>query len=751
MRRLLALLILGLAAAFGAPAAAAELPVLELRAGADAPAVAPFVRYTTLAGETGAAQWRALVDGPLERVRGPTIHFGPPGIKTLVLLKLRNGGTGQGSWILTTGRGTLNHFRLFAATDDRLDLLVDADDPREVRQNLRTYQAFSTELVLDPGQEKLILIEFLSESSSYLPLKIQTYGSFFADRRANIAMVSAVVVGALTLLLLNFLFFSITGFREFLWLAVAEFFFAMSTVHAEGYITIFFLYDQPLAGIAVEDFIKCGFAGAMAQFGRSFVRTAVHFPRSDRALKALIAAAILLLLLLPGTALYPAELRAGLHLASWLVAVTVALFLPFVGYAAMKQLGVQLWPLFVGWASLGLFIVYAAIASMGVFAWLPVNWHLAGPIGLFEAVMVTLALGLNLRKIQRDKLAADANYARSLAEQLAISERAKRLAEEKAFALETVDSQNALLHASGHDSRQVIFLLNSAVAALRRDDRLQPDPALVDMLQSSADYLNEIVATTMSGANIAAGESDFVALGSFRGQALLEPLAMMFKRLFAAKQLTLDVRVEGEVTLVSDRPLLMRALANLLSNSCDHTSVGGARVTLRLDAGRAIIEIADSGSGMPPAVAAALNAGTAARVRGDASDQGTGSGFAAARRIVETLRGTLAVVASDASGTTVRLVLPAAAAGIEPIAADELAAGLPGWTLLDFDQRAAFDAVLAAPGATRERLIALTYDDTSATRGRLSELVAMAIIKPACRELLEHPLLAERRRDQAGT
>src|SRR3546814_11184465 len=85
------------------------------------------------------------------------------------------------------------------------------------------------------------------------------------------------------------------------------------------------------------------------------------------------------MILLPGLAYYPPELRFLLHIATWLVTVAVALFLPFVGYAAMKQLGFQLWPLFVGWASLALFIVYAAIASMGIFTWLPVNWLPAGP------------------------------------------------------------------------------------------------------------------------------------------------------------------------------------------------------------------------------------------------------------------------------------------------------------------------------------------------------------------------------------
>src|SRR3546814_7253294 len=97
-----------------------------------------------------------------------------------------------------------------------------------------------------------------------------------------------------------------------------------------------------------------------------------------------------------------------------------------------------------------------------------------------------------------------------------ISERAARLAEEKAFALETVNSQNALLHASGHDSRQVILALNSAVEVLKRQNRPGADDQLVEMLESSAEYLNEIVSTTIYGANIAASDSGFVDRQSTR-------------------------------------------------------------------------------------------------------------------------------------------------------------------------------------------------------------------------------------------
>ncbi|HWV61459.1 MAG TPA: ATP-binding protein [Sphingopyxis sp.] len=744
MRKLLAILIFTLLGLVQPAWAAPDtLPVLELHAHKDAPNLAPFIRFAKRPGDTRTPQLDAILQGPLQQVEGSTIHFGPPGTRTVVLLQVRNASNEQGSWILTTGRGSLKHFRLYEVKGDRLVLVVDGTDPQAARQNLGTYQAFSSELVLGPRQGTLVAIEFISENSTYMPLKINSYGTFFKERRANISMVSGVVVGALTLLLLNFLFFSITGFREFLWLAVAEAFFALNTVHSEGYITIFFLYDKPLAGLAVEDFIKCGFAASMAQFCRVFVKTPAHFPRRDMVLKALIWSAVAIMLLQPGLAYYPPELRFLLHIATWLVTIGVALFLPFVGYAAMKQLGFQLWPLFVGWASLALFIVYAAIASMGIFAWLPINWHLAGPVGLFEAVMVTLALGLNLKKIQRDKVIADWKYAQSLTERLEISERATRLAEEKAFALETVNSQNALLHASGHDSRQVILALNSAVEVLRRQNRTDADDELVEMLESSADYLNEIVSTTISGANIAASDSGFVALSSFRAEALVEPLSMMFKTPFAGKKLTLDVRVVDKVTIISDRPLLMRALANLLSNSYKYTDSGGASIMLALEDGCAVITIRDSGGGMATNLVDALNAGTATRIRSDEKDQGTGSGFGSAQRIIDTLQGSMKIVASSAAGTEIRITLPAAFASVTPVSADELRSHLDGWTLLDFDDRAAFEGGLSA-GAATGRTIALTYDDTTVTRGRLSQLVAMMAIKPACREMALHPLFGER-------
>src|SRR3546814_15141354 len=93
---------------------------------------------------------------------------------TAVLLKIRNASAEQGSWILTTGRGSLKYFRLYRLENGKFDLLVDGTDPAAARRNLGPYQAFSTALVLDPAEDEVELSEFLSENSTFIALKINS-------------------------------------------------------------------------------------------------------------------------------------------------------------------------------------------------------------------------------------------------------------------------------------------------------------------------------------------------------------------------------------------------------------------------------------------------------------------------------------------------------------------------------------------------------------------------------------------------
>jgi two-component system, sensor histidine kinase LadS len=721
-------------------AAMPSLPVVEIEAGKDGPPLSRYIRYTKQLGPFGTPIDRIL-ELPLRSNSAGAEHFGTPGSRTALVLRFRNVGNAPGTWILTTGRGSLSHFRLYTLNDDGFDLVLDGNDPNAAQANLRTYQAFSSELTLDPGQARTVAIDFLSDNSTYMPLKLETYGTFFQKRRANIALVSGVVLAIAVLVFINSMFFSITGHREFGWLALAQAFFAISTIHTEGYLTIFLLADKPLLSVGIEDGVKCAFTVSMAQFARTFLKTSELFPRLDKALLALIAAGSVVIALQFGLSVYSPDFRGILHAFAWGIAGSVALFLPVVGVLAVRHIGRQLWPLLLGWGSLAGFIIYGAVASMGVFEWLPINWHSIGPVGLFEVLMVTLALGLNLRKIEADRRQADANYAQSMAERLRISERAARLAEERQFAITAVENQNALLHASGHDSRQVILALNSAISVLRHSDIGEVRSDLTEMLQSAADYLSEISATTMSAATMLGRQTNFVALSAFHGDALIEPLLMMFKGPFASKGLALDATIDRETTIISDRPLLMRALANLLSNSLQHTAAGGAHLSLRIEDSSAIIEIADSGSGMTKAVADQLMHGDLPRMH-SLNGASTGSGFRSARQIIEGLGGTIVILKSGPSGTTLQIRLCCAFRNVSPCTPDRLADNLNAWRIADFDQRAMFAAATEdRSNADLSRLVAVTHDDTSVTRGRLSETAALMLIKPLVLEMAQHPAL----------
>src|SRR3546814_8602099 len=101
----------------------------------------------------------------------------------MVVVKVRNASATQGSWIFTTRRGSLSWFRLYEASGGRFALLVDGSNTVGARANLRTYQAFSTELVLAPGQEKLLRSE--EHTSELQSLMRNSYAVFCLKKKKN--------------------------------------------------------------------------------------------------------------------------------------------------------------------------------------------------------------------------------------------------------------------------------------------------------------------------------------------------------------------------------------------------------------------------------------------------------------------------------------------------------------------------------------------------------------------------------------
>src|SRR5690606_13306603 len=129
------------------------------------------------------------------------------------------------------------------------------------------------------------------------------------------------------------------------------------------------------------------------------------------------------------------------------------------------------------------------------------------------------------------------------------------------------------------------------------------------------------------------------------------------------------------------------------------------------------------------------------RLRADETNDGSGSGFQSAKRLIEALSGSIRILSSTPAGTEIQIILPHAFLAVSPCSVADIAELLPGFHLIDFDQRDTFEAALSTVPAPKEQIIACTYDDTSITRGRLADLVGMVFIKPLCREMAAHPRL----------
>jgi CheY-like chemotaxis protein len=109
--------------------------------------------------------------------------------------------------------------------------------------------------------------------------------------------------------------------------------------------------------------------------------------------------------------------------------------------------------------------------------------------------------------------------------------------------------------------------------------------------------------------------------------------------------------------------LIVNAAQALPEGRAEHNQIG---VSTRLEGGRVVIDVSDTGAGIPPQIMGRIfDAFFTTKPAG----VGTGLGLAICQRIVMDMRGTLTVESEVGKGTTFRVVLPVASEAARPIVA----------------------------------------------------------------------------------
>ena len=224
------------------------------------------------------------------------------------------------------------------------------------------------------------------------------------------------------------------------------------------------------------------------------------------------------------------------------------------------------------------------------------------------------------------------------------------------------EQQRQFMADASHELRTPVAIMSGeAELALSREERSPAElrTALVNIRHESR-RLKRIVDDLFLLARANAGEQLLAPASLYLGDVARDCLQTV-RSLAAAKNISLRYEGSDELPYVGDEALLRRMVMNLLDNAIKYTPPGG-QVELHATAedGQYTLDVIDTGPGIPmDAQARLFDRFYRARVERTKGDGGAGLGLAIARWIAESHGGTIALVRSDASGSTFRIVLPA--------------------------------------------------------------------------------------------
>ena len=228
---------------------------------------------------------------------------------------------------------------------------------------------------------------------------------------------------------------------------------------------------------------------------------------------------------------------------------------------------------------------------------------------------------------------------------------------EMAAALEREDELRRRVVADvAHELRTPLTSIQAHLEALR-DGVLAPDAATLTTIHDEAARLGRLVADLETLAR-AEGAGFTLQRGPIDVADVVRDVATELGGRFPEKGVSLDLDL-SPVRVLADEDRIAQIARNLISNALKFTATGGrVRVATRVEDGRALLEVSDTGVGMT-ADEAAHAFDRFWRAPGSAAIPGTGIGLTIARELAVAHGGDVSVESAPGRGSTFRVVLPA--------------------------------------------------------------------------------------------
>ena len=245
-------------------------------------------------------------------------------------------------------------------------------------------------------------------------------------------------------------------------------------------------------------------------------------------------------------------------------------------------------PVAVGFFIPAIVPVWAVFIATGDVAYLPM--FLGAPLYL----MVLMIFARNYARVARHGIAlrfANVELISQLREQTARAEYAQREAEEANRA------KSVFLASASHDLRQPLHALGLFVVTLSRSDLTDKQRQLLTHIEAASGAAREMLNTLLDFSKVDAGVIT-ARSRAFRLQPLLYKLENEFAPQADARGLFYRTR-DTTATVFADPTLVELILRNLIANAIRYTAQGGVLVACRRRGERTMIEVWDTGVGIP--------------------------------------------------------------------------------------------------------------------------------------------------------
>ncbi len=273
-----------------------------------------------------------------------------------------------------------------------------------------------------------------------------------------------------------------------------------------------------------------------------------------------------------------------------------------------------------------------------------------------------------------------------------------------------------------HEFRTPLTLLLGPLSDLTRQ---QPQNRLFALMHRQADRLLTLVNQLLDLTKLDAGQlQPSIRPGNLTGW--LQQLVSLFSSLADSRDIALTfVGADPPQPVFFDRDKLEKIVSNLLTNALKFTPDGGTvTVSLRYEAGSAVIQVTDTGAGISPDQQV-LIFNRFYQTHTGSLVGGTGIGLALVRELVQVLNGTVGVASVVDAGTTFTVTLPVDAdtwAGrVDPTPVHAPATFAPPNALTDLPPPDA-EASLTDETATTKPLL-LLIDDNADVREYLRQVL----------------------------